>query len=54
MQIVRTETEIARVENWAVEGIDESTHYPGMNYEQGILDVLAWLRGVNDTAPDEE
>ena len=44
MQIVRTETEIARVENWAVEGIDESTHYPGMNYEQGILDVLAWLR----------
>ena len=23
MQVVRTETEIARVENWAVEGIDE-------------------------------
>ena len=54
MQVVRTETEIARVENWAVEGIDESTHYPGMSYEQGIVDVLAWLRGDNNTAPDEE
>ena len=54
MQVVRTETEIARVENWAVEGIDESTHYPGMSYEQGIVDVLAWLRGDNETAPDEE
>ena len=51
MQVVRTETEIARVENWAVEGIDESTHYPGMSYEQGIVDVLAWLRGDNETAP---
>ncbi len=54
MQVVRTETEIARVENWAVEGIDESTHYPGMSYEQGIVDVLAWLRGDNDTAQDDE
>ena len=54
MQVVRTETEIARVENWAVEGIDENTHYPGMSYEQGIVDVLAWLRGDNETAPEEE
>ena len=23
-------------------------------YEQGIVDVLAWLQGDNDTAPDEE
>lgn len=53
MQIVRTETEIARVENWAVEGIDEGTRYSGMGYEQGIADVLAWLRGDSDTAPDE-
>lgn len=33
MKIVRTETEIVRVENWAVEGIDEDTRYPGMSYE---------------------
>ncbi|SFV71933.1 hypothetical protein [Desulfovibrio piger] len=54
MKIVRTETEIVRVENWAVEGIDEDTRYPGMSYEQGIVDTLAWLRGDSDTAPDEE
>ena len=54
MKIVRTETEIVRVENWAVEGIDEDTRYPGMSYEQGIVDTLAWLRGDSDTAPDAE
>lgn len=54
MQVVRTEIEIDRVENWAVEGIDEGSRYPGMSYEQGILDTLAWLRGDSDTAPDEE
>ena len=54
MYIVRTDDEIARVENWAVEGIDEGTRYPGMSYEQGIADVLAWMRGDNETPPDEE
>lgn len=53
MKVVRTEVEIARVENWAVEGVDEGTRYPGMGYEQGIVDTLAWLRGDSDTAPDE-
>lgn len=53
MEIVRAENEIARVENWAVEGIDEGTRYPGASYEQGVVDTLAWLRGNNDTAPDE-
>lgn len=53
MEVVRGEDEIARVENWAVEGIDEGTRYPGMSYEQGIVDALAWLRGDSDTPPDE-
>ena len=53
MKTIRTETEIARVENWAVEGIDEGTRYPGMSYEQGIVDILTWLRGDTDVAPDE-
>lgn len=54
MQVVRTETEIARVENWAMEGFDAGSLYPEMSYEQGILDVLQWLRGDIDHAPDEE
>ena len=54
MDIVRRDTEIARVENRAVEGIDEGTRHPGMTYEQGILDTLEWLRGDSDYAPDAE
>ena len=54
MDVVRTEDEIARVENWAVDGINEGSRYPGMSYEQGIQDTLMWLRGDNDHAPDDE
>ena len=53
MDVVRTEDETARVENWAVEGVDAGSHYPGMSYEQGILDTLQWLRGDSDHAPDQ-
>ena len=53
MKVVRHEEEIARVENWAMEGIDEGSKFPGMSYEQGIVDVLEWLRGDTDHAPDE-
>lgn len=48
------EDEVARVENWAVASLDEGTRFPGMSYEQGIIDTLAWLRGDTDIAPDEE
>lgn len=54
MHIVRTEEEIARVENWAVEGYDMGTRFAGMTYEQGIMDMLRWLVGDDDHAPDEE
>ena len=54
MNIVRSEEEIARLENWAAKGFDEGCHYPGMTYEQGIMDTLSWLCGDNDVAPDEE
>ncbi len=54
MNVVRTEQEIARVENWAIAGLDEGTHYAGMTYEQGLIDMLGWLRGDTDLAPDEE
>ena len=54
MDIVRTNVEIARVENWAFEGAYKGSKYPDMNYEQGIIDILNWLRGDDDHAPDEE
>ncbi|MDE5879924.1 MAG: hypothetical protein K2G99_07925 [Desulfovibrio sp.] len=54
MSIVRTEQEVNRVANWAYQGIDEGTRYPGMSYEQGLVDMLGWLTGDNDHAPDED
>jgi hypothetical protein len=37
---VRSEQEIADLENWAVEGVSEGTKFSGMSYEEGILAVL--------------
>jgi len=54
MIVVRTDDEIARVENWAVEGVDYGSRYHGMSYEQGICDILQWLRGDSDVAPDDD
>lgn len=54
MDVVRTEDEIGRVENWAVEGFNNGSRYPGMSYEQGVMDAIQWLRGDNDHAPDDE
>jgi hypothetical protein len=58
----RTEAEIARVEKWAAEGIrkgsrkpgEQGSRYPGMSYEQGIIDALDWVTGLTYTAPDEK
>jgi hypothetical protein len=52
----RTEAEVARVEAWAVEAGSKSSRsrYPGMTYEEGIIDTLNWITGVTDKAPDEE
>lgn len=54
MDIVRAEHEVNRVANWAYMGIDEGTRYPGMSYEQGLVDMLDWLTGDSDRAPDED
>lgn len=54
MEVVRTDEEIARVENWAFVGVDQGSHYAGMSYEQGIMDALMWLRGDADHAPDQD
>lgn len=53
-EIVRSETEINRVLDWAQEGEDQGTRYAGMSYEQGIKAMYAWLVGDEDAAPDAE
>ena len=55
MNCIHTDEEIARVENWAVGAVEleGESNYPGMTYEQGVLDTILWLRGDCEDAPDE-
>ena len=46
--------EIYDLMNWAQEGVDQGTRYPGMSYEQGILDALMWLDGSSDHNPMDD
>ena len=51
----RSKEELGRVRTWAEEHIiAEESRYPGMTYEEGVRDVIAWLEGDMDEAPDEE
>jgi hypothetical protein len=50
-EIKRTDAEIDRVLNWAVEGEQDGSHYRGMNYEQGINAFAAWLFGDVEDDP---
>ena len=54
MTIIRTEDGITRLANWAVEGVDNGTHYAGQSYEEGILDALEWLQNPGALAPHED
>lgn len=51
----RSQDEITRVCDWAQESVDGGTsRYCGMSYEQGVLDALNWVTGLEDHAPDED
>lgn len=52
MSIIRSQEDIDRVLNWAAEGIDGGSEFPGMSYEQGIQDMHAWLTGESNVPPD--
>lgn len=49
--IVRSTTEIDDLMNWAAEGIDAGSHYPGMSFEEGIQQAVDWLTGQSDENP---
>ena len=52
-KIVRTNEEIADVENWAAEGEDSGSHFPGTSYENGLLAMLRWLTDSDASDPRE-
>ncbi len=52
--IERTEQQINELLDKALEAFDKGTNYPGMSYEQGILDAIYWLTGQTDDDPLSE
>lgn len=47
-KLVRTEQEINDLLNQACEIIDEKgTEYPGMSYEEGIIQAIGWLTDLD-------
>lgn len=50
MKIVRSEAQIARVEEWAGRNLGDKARYDNPNYEQGVIDTLEWLRGETNYA----
>ena len=52
MKIIRTEEQIARVEEWAGRNLGDKCRYEHPNYEQGVIDTLEWLRGETEYGPD--
>lgn len=51
-EVERQSEEIYDLMNWAQEGVDQGTRYPGMSYEQGILDALHVARWFLRSQPD--
>lgn len=50
--VVRTDDEIYDLSNRAIEIVDnEGSKYPGMSYEQGIMDALNWLMNSEEPNP---
>lgn len=47
-RIVRTETEIYEILDWARDGQEHGSHYPGASYEDGIEEMYRWLIGEVD------
>ena len=47
-----TEDQQNDLANWASEGIEQGSHYPGMSYEDGVQATLLWLRGESQENPN--
>lgn len=50
-ETARTEREIEDARNAATEQVENGTRWPGMSYEQGVEDALAWVVGDTDESP---
>jgi hypothetical protein len=53
-EVKQSDEDIARLENEAAEAEDNGSKFPGMSYEQGIMETLRWLQGDSDDFPMDD
>ncbi len=53
-KIEQSDSKIDAVLNKAAEGQDGGSAYPGMSYEDGIVNALNWLFGSFDDPPFDD
>jgi len=54
MLVKRSQEEIDNTLNKCADAFDNGTMWPGMSYEQGVMDALNWILGHDDEDPMEE
>lgn len=52
--IERTDEEIDELLDKVVDAFNNGTNFPGMSYEQGIMEAIQWLTGQSDDNPLSE
>jgi hypothetical protein len=45
------DSDLDKIEEWCCEGQEQGTRYSGMTYEQGMRDIIDFIRG-NMTLPE--
>lgn len=54
MEVVRTDKEIEKVLDKAIDGVAKGSKYPGMSFEEGVREMYDWLTGDQDEPPLED
>ncbi len=52
--IVKTDEEIAKLYDEATLALEDGSKYPGMTYEEGIIDAIDWITGELEGNPLED
>lgn len=51
---MRTRQEIDDVREKCLDSLEDGTQYPGLSYEEGVLDAIEWLEYNGENPVDEE
>ena len=52
--IVKTDEEITKLYDEASRALEQYSKYPGMTYEEGLMDAIDWITGELEGDPLED